>query len=136
MIKKVDHIGIAVSDLDSSSRMYQALTGKQPSERETVPSQKVETTFFQVGELRLELLRGTSEDSPISRFIDKRGAGIHHICFEVDDLAAARAALAAAGLEFIQDIAGEGAGGSQVAFVHPRSTGGILIELVQQQDGP
>jgi len=131
MLKKIDHIGIAVADIDAAVNLYEALTGKVPSGKETVSEQEVETVFFPVGEVRLELLKGLSADSAISRFIEKRGAGIHHICFEVENLDTCRQVFVAAGLEFIGSVPEQGAGGSKVAFIHPRSSGGVLIELVQ-----
>ena len=131
MLKKIDHIGIAVADIDAAVNLYEALTGKVPSGKETVSEQEVETVFFPVGEVRLELLKGLSADSAISKFIEKRGPGIHHICFEVENLDTCRQAFVAAGLEFIGSVPEQGAGGSKVAFIHPRSSGGLLIELVQ-----
>lgn len=131
MIKKIDHIGIAVSDLDNAIKRYELLTGHESSHREKVEEQAVDTAFFQVGEVRLELLKGTTPDSTVSRFVEKRGDGIHHICFEVEDLQAAKETLRAAGMQFVESASSRGAGGSEVAFIHPRSTGGILYELVQ-----
>ena len=131
MIKKIDHIGIAVADLDSALQRYQGLTGQRAAHTETVERQKVDTAFFPVGEVRLELLRGTAPDSPISKYIAKRGEGIHHICFEVDDLDAAREEMRRAGFVFIEQQDEQGAGGTRVAFIHPKSTGGILFELVE-----
>jgi len=133
MLKKIDHIGIAVSDLDTACKKYESLTGKSAGDKETVASQKVETSFFPVGDVRLELLKGTAEDSPIYKFLEKRGPGVHHICFEVEDLASAQQAFTAAGLEFIKMDSDEGAGGTRVAFMHPKSTGGVLFELVEYE---
>lgn len=131
MLKKIDHIGIAVADLETASEKYEHLTGKSSGHKEVVEEQKVETAFFPVGEVRLELLKGTDPSSPISKFVEKRGEGIHHICFEVEDLTQAKAALSATGLQFIENISEEGAGGSKVAFIHPKSTRGVLMELVE-----
>lgn len=131
MIKKLDHIGIAVSDLKSSEQKYKTLTGVTSPTEEFVESQKVEVAFYSVGESRLELLQGTTPDSPISKFIDKKGEGIHHLCFEVDDLLKTKTALAKTGIEFIENISEAGAGGTKIAFIHPKSMGGILIELVE-----
>ena len=130
-LKKLDHIGIAVQDLDSATRIYQAVTNKKSSHKETVASQKVETTIFEIGDSRIELLNGTDPDSPISKFIEKRGAGIHHICFEVNNLTKAKKEIEKAGLKFIEEVSSEGVGGTKVAFLHPKSTGGVLIELVE-----
>lgn len=131
MLKKIDHIGIAVADLDAAIKKYTDLTGQPAAHKEIVPEHNVATAFFPVGEIRLELLKGISSYSPISKFIEKRGEGIHHICFEVDDLAKAKAALSALGFQFIEQASEQGAGGSKVAFIHPKSTGGILLELVE-----
>ena len=131
MLKKLDHIGIAVDNLNSSIKKYEQITGKKPGEKEVVAEQKVATTFFPVGETRLELLKGTDPGSPISKFIEKRGEGIHHICFEVENLAQSKIEMSKAGLQFIENISETGAGGAKVAFMHPKSTGGILIELVE-----
>lgn len=131
MIKKLDHIGIAVSNLKASEHKYKKLTGINSPEVETVESQKVDIAFYPVGESRLELLQGTNANSPISKFIDKKGEGIHHLCFEVENLLETKTALQKSGVEFIENISKEGAGGSKVAFIHPKSMGGILIELVE-----
>jgi methylmalonyl-CoA/ethylmalonyl-CoA epimerase len=130
MLKKIDHIGIAVADLDAAIEKYTEITGK-PAHKEIVLEQRVVTAFFPVGEVRLELLKGTDPESPISKFIEKRGEGIHHICFEVADLDQTKKALSKQGLQFIEGASEQGAGGSKVAFVHPKSTGGVLIELVE-----
>lgn len=131
MIKKIDHIGIAVSDMASSERKYEILTGKKSSHKEVVEEQKVETSFFPVGDVRLELLKGIHPESPIAKFIARKGEGIHHICFEVEDLKQSKAFFTKCGFTFIEGISETGAGGSKVAFLHPKGTGGILMELVE-----
>lgn len=131
MIVKIDHIGIAVRDLAQASQKYEALTGQKASRKEVVASQEVETEFFRVGESRLELLEGTEPGSTISQFVDKRGGGVHHICFEVQDLTATLRQLSAAGFKLVNTVPEDGAGGSKVAFIHPKSTGGVLIEFVE-----
>ena len=131
MLKKLDHIGIAVDNLEASVKKYEQITGKKSGEKEVVDEQKVATVFFPLGESRLELLKGTQPDSPISKFIEKRGEGIHHICFEVENLAQSKTDMSQTGLQFIENISEAGAGGTKVAFIHPKSTGGILIELVE-----
>jgi methylmalonyl-CoA epimerase len=131
MLKKIDHIGIAVADLETAIQKYTEITGKPATHTEIVPEHKVATAFFPVGKVRLELLKGTEPDSPISKFIEKRGEGIHHICFEVEDLAKTKEALSKQGLQFIEGASEQGAGGSKVAFIHPKSAGGILMELVE-----
>lgn len=134
MFKKIDHIGIAVADLESAMKKYASMTGKQAAHKEIVEAQQVETVFFPVGDVRLELLNGTAEDSAITKFIEKRGEGVHHICFEVDDLEASRKRLSSQGLKFVDNVPEQGAGGTKVAFIHPKSTGGLLIELVEYPD--
>ncbi len=131
MLKKIDHIGIAVTDMDVAIQKYSLLTGAEPSEKETVDAQMVETSFFPVGDVKLELLSGTEKDSPVSRFVEKKGPGIHHICFEVEDLDTTIKTLSAAGLTFIDLASNQGAGGTRVAFLHPKSTGGILFEFAE-----
>ena len=131
MLKKLDHIGIAVDNLEASVKKYEQITGKKSDGKEVVEEQKVATVFFPVGETRLELLKGTHPDSPISKFIEKRGEGIQHICFEVENLAQSKTDMSQTGLQFIENISEAGTGGTKVAFIHPKSTGGILIELVE-----
>lgn len=131
MIKKIDHIGIAVQSLEAAVAKYEGITGKKVAHKEVLPEQKVATAFFSVGEARLELLKDTDSESPIAKFLEKRGEGIHHICFEVDNLTQTKKAMQEQGLRFIEGIPERGAGGSKVAFIHPKSTGGILMELVE-----
>jgi len=130
MVRKIDHIGIAVPSLEQGLGFYRAL-GLECTGRETVESQKVEVAFIEVGESRVELLEPTSPESPIARFLEKRGQGIHHLCLQVQDLVERLAALKAAGVRLINETPVEGAGGCRVAFVHPASTGGVLVELSQ-----
>ncbi|MDZ7363122.1 MAG: methylmalonyl-CoA epimerase [candidate division KSB1 bacterium] len=132
MLNKIDHIGIAVRDLDAAIARYTALCGQAPNHLEEVLSQKVNVAMFDVGESRVELLMATAPDSPIAKFIDKRGEGMHHICFKVANLEAALARMSAAGMEIIPGAGGEGAGGSRVAFLHPKSLMGVMVELVEQ----
>lgn len=132
MLEKIDHLGIAVADLEQAIAKYQALLGHPPDHRETIPSQRVRVAMFRTGESAIELLAGTEADSPISKFIAKRGEGMHHVCFAVADLNAALAAARAGGFEPIPQENDRGAGGHQIAFLHPRSTGGVLIELVEK----
>jgi methylmalonyl-CoA epimerase len=132
MLDKIDHIGIAVSDLDAAIARYTALCGHAPGHLEEVVSQKVKVAMFDAGESRVELLMATAPDSPIAKFIDKRGEGMHHICFKVANLEVALARMTAAGMEIIPGAGGEGAGGSRVAFLHPKSLMGVMVELVEQ----
>jgi methylmalonyl-CoA/ethylmalonyl-CoA epimerase len=132
MLEKIDHLGIAVRNLEEAAARYTALCGRGPDHVEEVAAQKVKVAMFAVGESRVELLMATSPDSPIAKFIDKRGEGMHHICFKVENLEAALARLRAEGMEIIPGAGGEGAGGSRVAFLHPKSSMGVLVELVEQ----
>jgi methylmalonyl-CoA/ethylmalonyl-CoA epimerase len=131
--KKVDHIGIAVPNLEEAVKTYTALLGKAPEHFEEVVEQKAKTAFFGVGETNLELLQSTSPDGPIGKYIEKNGGrgGLHHICLQVDDIEAALAAYKAAGVQLIDEKPRIGAHGKKIAFVHPKSTGGLLLELAQ-----
>lgn len=132
MFKKIDHVGIAVEDLEAAVARYTQLLGKAPEHFEEVAEQKVKTAFFSVGESNLELLESTSPDGPIGKFIAKQGrGGIHHLCVEVDDIEATLAAYKEAGVQLIDETPRTGAHGKKVAFVHPKATGGILLELSQ-----
>jgi len=129
--RKVDHVGIAVSDLDAAVAAFTTLFGTGPSSIEEVPDQRVRTAFFTAGPTNLELLVPTSSDSPLAGFLAKRGAGIHHICLEVPDLERALSEYQAQGLRLIDETPRTGAHGKRIAFLHPKSTGGVLIELCE-----
>ena len=126
----IDHLGIAVKSLAAAKAIYKAL-GLSVSDVETVEHEKVRLVMVPVGESRLELLEATSEDSTIAKFIAKRGEGLHHVCLKVPDLPAAVARLKKDGVRLVSDEIKTGAGGYQYVFVHPASTGGVLLELVQ-----
>ena len=128
---RVEHIAIAVEDLDTAASVYQAVLGIPDSGRETVESEQVRIAFFELGGTRLELLEPTAENSPVGRFIKRRGPGLHHIALEVDDIEAAIERCRLAGLETVGDAPRSGAGGRLVAFLHPGGTGGVLLELSQ-----
>jgi methylmalonyl-CoA epimerase len=132
MIGKIDHIGIAVSDLASALDFYDSALGLEASEIEEVPDQQVRLAVIPVGESRLELLQSTTADGPVGRFVEKHGEGVHHICFEVDDIDSALATLRAAGVRLIDEQPRMGAGGRRIAFLHPRSAHGVLIELSEK----
>ncbi|OPX20919.1 MAG: methylmalonyl-CoA epimerase [Desulfobacca sp. 4484_104] len=132
-ITRIDHLGIAVKDLEPVKKLYGEGLNLTLHHEEVVESQKVRVCFFKVGETNLELLLATSPDSPVAKFIDKNGEGIHHIALEVDDIAAAVEELKAAGVRMVDDKPREGAHGAQVAFIHPKSTHGVLIELCQHR---
>lgn len=133
LLKKIDHIGIAVESLDKAMPFYTLLTGQVPDHIEVVESEKVKTAFFSVGEINLELLEATDPESAIAKYIARQGrGGIHHICVAVDDIRAKIAELKNAGLTMIHDEPKQGAHNKLVAFVHPKSAGGVLIELAQE----
>ena len=128
--KNVHHVGIAVADLDASLLVYEELFGARLEHRESVEDQGVEAASVRVGESRIELLRPLGPDTPVGRFLAKRGPGMHHVAFEVDDLVAELARLRAEGAQLIDDSPRRGLFGLQVAFVHPEATGGVLAEFV------
>ncbi|MBI1910097.1 MAG: methylmalonyl-CoA epimerase [Deltaproteobacteria bacterium] len=128
--RKVDHIGIAVPDLKAAEALFERLLGKGADRHETVEDQKVTTAFFAIGETSLELLQATDPESPIARFLKKNGrGGIHHICFEVEGIEEILARYKRDGVQLIDEKPRIGAHGKKIAFIHPKSTGGVLIEL-------
>ena len=127
---KVDHIGIAVNSLDEGKKFYEAL-GLEVEGEEEVESQGVRVAFLPVGEARVELLEPTGPESPIARHIEKRGPGMHHLCIQVSDIRAKMAELKAQGFRLLSDEPQAGAHNCLVCFVHPKSTGGVLLELSQ-----
>ena len=129
---KIDHIGIATNDIEQMASIYRDALGLKVVETEEVASQKVRVAMLPVGESRIELLEATAADSPISKFLAKRGPGIHHVAFKVDDIRAALVDLKSKGARLIDEEPRTGAGGCLVAFIHPSSTGGVLIELVER----
>lgn len=131
MISKINHIGIAVKDLDQAIAFYKKL-GMEVSGQEVVESQKVKIAFLQVGETRLELLEALNEDSPIAKFIEKKGEGIHHLAFNVDDVKKHLNAAVENGIVPIDKEPRPGAHDTQIAFLHPKFTGGVLIEFCQE----
>jgi methylmalonyl-CoA epimerase len=128
--KNVHHVGIAVADLDASLLVYEELFGARLEHRESVEDQGVEAASVRVGESRIELLRPLGPDTPVGRFLAKRGPGMHHVAFEVDDVGAELVRLRAEGAQLIDDSPRRGLFGLQVAFVHPEATGGVLAEFV------
>jgi methylmalonyl-CoA/ethylmalonyl-CoA epimerase len=129
-MKLLNHIGIAVRRIEERLPLYRAL-GLEPEGREEVPSQKVRVAFLPVQGTRIELLEPTAADSPIAGFLDKRGEGLHHLSFEVEDIVATMGELRRTGFTLLTDQPQDGADGSLVCFVHPKSAGGVLIELTQ-----
>ncbi|PLX32625.1 MAG: methylmalonyl-CoA epimerase [Ignavibacteria bacterium] len=132
MIKRIAHIGIAVKDLNTAQSTFETLLNLSPSHVERVEEQKVDVSSFHVDDTNLELTAGISEDSPISKFIEKRGEGIHHMAFEVDDINAELERLKAAGVRLIDEQPRMGADNFLVAFIHPKSAGGVLVEICQK----
>jgi methylmalonyl-CoA/ethylmalonyl-CoA epimerase len=132
MVIKLDHIGIAVSNLDETLKIYTDMLGMKLQGTETVEEQKVKTAFLPLGETEIELLESTAPDGPIGKFIEARGQGVQHLAFRVDDLEAALAELKAKGVRLIDEKPRYGAGGAKIAFLHPKATNGVLIELCQR----
>ena len=130
-MNKVEHIGIAVKDIRASSSLYETLLGVPCYKTELVSTEAVQTAFFQVGESKIELLSATEQDSVIANFIERKGEGIHHIAFEVDDILAEMARLKAEGFTLLNAEPKKGADNKLVCFVHPKGTSGVLIELCQ-----
>ncbi len=132
MMKNVEHIGIAVSDLSAAEALYSALLNTVSYKREAVESEGVNTSFFKVNQTKIELLEATGPDSAIARFIEKKGEGIHHIAFEVEDIVAEMERLRNAGFKLLNETPKRGADNKLVCFVHPKSANGVLIELCQE----
>jgi methylmalonyl-CoA/ethylmalonyl-CoA epimerase len=130
---KLEHIGIAVKDIDASNQLFQDIFNVAHYKIETVESEGVKTSFFQVGESKVELLEASNTDSPIARFIEKRGEGIHHIAFEVADIEREIRRLSDLGYQLVNEEPKSGADNKQIAFLHPKSTNGVLIELCQEK---
>ena len=131
MTKKINHIGIAVKNLENSIPLYRDQLGMEYEGSEDVAEQKVKVAFFKVGESRIELLEPTANDSPVANFLEKNGEGVHHIAYEVENIAAALAALKEKGVRLIDETPRRGAHNSLIAFLHPKTTGGVLTEICQ-----
>ena len=135
MKTKIQHLGVAVGSIDEALAFWRDGLGLELKEIEVVEDQGVRVAMLPIGESRIELLEATGEDTPVGRFVAKRGAGMHHLCVEVEDISAKLSELKARGVRLIDEQPRIGAGGALVAFVHPASTGGVLIELTQQGTG-
>lgn len=133
MIKKIEHIGIAVKNLENSNQLFQKLFGKEHYKIEAVESEGVSTSFFMLGETKIELLQATDESSAIAKFIDKRGEGIHHIAYEVDNIHNEMDRLKNEGFEILNKEPKQGADNKLICFLHPKSTNGMLVELCQER---
>lgn len=132
-MRKIEHLGIAVKNIEESAKIYEALLGSKCYKIEEVVSEHVKTAFYQIGESKIELLEATDESSPIHKFIAKKGSGIHHIAFDVEDIYAEIERLKAEGFQLINDVPKNGADNKIIAFLHPKSTDGILVELCQEK---
>ncbi len=133
-VLKVDHIGIAVKSIDAAKKLYHDLLGLDDAGSETVEEQKVTTAFFPVGDTEVELLESTAPDGPVAKYIEKRGEGVQHIAFRVENIEAALAELKEKGIQLIDEKPRRGAGGAKIAFLHPKSTYGVLVELCERED--
>lgn len=133
MIKKIEHIGIAVKNIEESNVLFKKLFGKAHYKVEKVESEGVSTSFFMIGETKIELLEATIENSAIAKFIEKKGEGIHHIAYEVDNLDEEMNRLKTEGFELIHQIPKDGADNKRICFLHPKSTNGVLVELCEEK---
>lgn len=133
-MNKIEHIGIAVRNLEAANKAYEAVLGAEKYKTEAVESEGVITSFFKIGESKIELLAATKPESPISKFIEKRGEGIHHIAFHVDDIKAEIDRLKAEGFRLLNEIPKPGADNKLIAFMHPKDANGVLIELCQDKE--
>ena len=133
MLDKIEHLGIAVKSIETSDNLFAKLLGTQPYKQEAVEREGVKTSFFSIGESKIELLEATHPDSPIAKFIEKKGEGIHHIAFAVEDIRAEVERLKAEGFIFISEEPKDGADNKLVVFLHPKSTNGVLVELCQEK---
>ncbi|WP_196911872.1 MULTISPECIES: methylmalonyl-CoA epimerase [unclassified Aquimarina] len=132
-MNKIEHLGIAVKDIEQANTLYEKLLGVAPYKQEAVESEAVITSFFKVGDSKIELLASTREDGPIGKFIAKKGEGIHHIAFDVDNIELELDRLEKEGFQLINKVPKPGADNKLVAFLHPKSTNGVLIELCQEK---
>jgi len=134
MINKVEHLGIAVKDIDSSNKLFAKLLGKQHYKLESVDSESVITSFFKVGEQKIELLQSTHDSGPIAKFIEKKKEGTHHLALHVDNILEEVKRLKKEGFEFISETPKKGADNKIIVFLHPKTTNGVLIELCQNTE--
>ena len=131
-ILKIDHLGVAVKSIENGKNFWSDVLGLEFAGSETVEAQKVTTAFFPVGESEVELLESTSDDGPVARYIEKKGEGIQHVAFRVENIEEALAELKAKGIRLIDEKPRIGAGGAKIAFLHPKATSGVLVELCQR----
>jgi len=133
-VLKLDHIGIAVKSIEETKKLYADILGLLHEGSETVEEQKVTTAFFPVGDTEIELLESTAPDGPIAKYLEKRGEGVQHLAFRVDNIEAALEELKAKGVKLIDEKPRKGAGGAKIAFLHPKSTYGVLVEISERED--
>lgn len=131
-MEKLEHIGIAVKNIDQANKLFSALLGREHYKIEEVESEGVRTSFFDISGLKIELLQATREDSPIARFIEKKGEGIHHLAFQVSNLKKSIEDYESKGFETVNKIPKQGADNKLICFLHPKSTGGVLVELCEE----
>ena len=134
MIKKIEHLGIAVKDLNKSNQLFKKLLGEQSYKTEAVDSESVTTSFFKVGDQKIELLEASEPNSTIARFIERRGEGMHHLAFHVENIDEEIERLEKEGFEFVSKTPTKGADNKMVVFLHPKTTNGVLVELCQEID--
>jgi methylmalonyl-CoA/ethylmalonyl-CoA epimerase len=134
MLNRIYHLGYAVEDIEAASRFYRENFGAEPTEPEVIEEQGIVAVMFRVGESMIELVQPTRPDSPVGRFLERRGEGVHHVAYEVDDLDAALMELKNNGVELVDEEPRTGVGGTRVAFVHPKGAFGVLTELVELPD--
>ena len=133
-LSHIEHLGIAVKSIEAALPFYEKVLGLECYAVEEVADQKVKTAFLKIGQTKIELLESTDPEGPVGKFIEKKGEGIHHLALRVDDLDAALAELKAQGMRLIDETPRYGAGGARIAFVHPKATGGILLELSERKE--
>ncbi|MFN3917602.1 MAG: methylmalonyl-CoA epimerase [Flavobacteriales bacterium] len=132
-MRKIEHLGIAVKDIHAANKLYTTLLNTEPYKQELVESEGVITSFFMCGDSKIELLQATGSESPIAKFIEKRGEGIHHIAFDVDDIEKEIRRLQKEGFQLIHQTPKDGADNKLIAFLHPKSSNGVLVELCQEK---
>ena len=131
-MRKIEHIGIAVHDIEASNKVFTKIFGKESYKSESVQSESVITSFFQVGESKIELVAATNQDSPIAKYLDKNREGMHHIAFDVQDIKSEMKRLQSEGIRTLNDLPKQGADNKLICFLHPKDTNGVLIELCQE----
>jgi methylmalonyl-CoA/ethylmalonyl-CoA epimerase len=131
-MEKLEHIGIAVKNMDRSNALFASLLGQEHYKIEEVESEGVRTSFFKIGDVKIELLESSRADSPIAKFLEKKGEGVHHLAFLVPDISKSIQSYKEKGFEIINEVPKKGADNKMICFLHPRSTGGVLIELCQE----